>query len=133
MPPPPDGPARGRVMNVRSAGSATVVTAACLVALALALVLRAQRIPAPDPAIAMQNASAVAAGVNPNTAPAAELTVLPGIGPGRAKAIVAFREANRDPAGPGEPVFHRPEDLQKVSGIGPKTVEKLRPWLTFDD
>ncbi|MEE9295331.1 MAG: helix-hairpin-helix domain-containing protein [Phycisphaerae bacterium] len=133
MSPAPDGPAAGRLIGARSAASATVVTAACLVALALALVLRAQRIPAPDPAIALQNASAIVTGVNPNTAPAAELTVLPGIGPGRAKAIVAFREANRDTAGPGEPVFKRPDDLRKVSGIGPKTVEKLRPWLTFDD
>ncbi|MNJ03855.1 ComE operon protein 1 [compost metagenome] len=43
---------------------------------------------------------------------------MPGIGPSKAKAIVAYREAN----GP----FSEPEDLMKVKGIGTKTFEALK-------
>lgn len=53
-----------------------------------------------------------------NTASAEALTALPGIGPARAAAIVETRR--RD--GP----FQRVEDLQRVPGIGPQTVERLR-------
>lgn len=53
-----------------------------------------------------------------NTATAAELDVLPGIGPATAAHIVAFRESN----GP----FTTVEELDDVPGIGPATVERLR-------
>jgi competence protein ComEA len=36
---------------------------------------------------------------------------------------------HRDEHGP----FQRVEDLDKVNGIGPKTVEKLRPWLFIEE
>jgi len=60
--------------------------------------------------------------VNINTATAAELEQLPGIGPAKAQAIVRDREQK----GP----FKRVEDLDRVSGIGPKTVESLRERVT---
>jgi competence ComEA-like helix-hairpin-helix protein len=63
------------------------------------------------------------AGLDPNRATAAELALLPGVGPVRAAAIVAARR--REP-------FERPEDLQRVHGIGPRTVEKLRAWVQID-
>jgi competence protein ComEA len=47
---------------------------------------------------------------------------LPGIGPVKAQSIVAYREAH----GP----FHTPGDLQKVRGIGEKTVASLAPLVT---
>jgi competence protein ComEA len=53
-----------------------------------------------------------------NRADAAELATLPGIGPALAGAIVAERARG----GP----FRRPEDLARVRGIGPATVERLR-------
>ena len=53
-----------------------------------------------------------------NTADAGELAGLPGIGEVYAGRIIAERELN----GP----FFYPEDLEAVSGIGPKTVEKIR-------
>ncbi|HEX9581021.1 MAG TPA: helix-hairpin-helix domain-containing protein [Gemmatimonadales bacterium] len=53
-----------------------------------------------------------------NTATVAELAQLPGIGPTRAAAIVADRKAR----GP----YRRPEDLQRVPGIGPATVARLK-------
>lgn len=57
-----------------------------------------------------------------NTATADELEKLPGIGPARAQAIVRDREQNG--------LFGRVEDLERVSGIGPKTVENLREHVT---
>ncbi len=59
-----------------------------------------------------------AAQVNLNTATAAELTILPGIGPAKAQAIIAFREEN----GP----FAAIEDIMQVAGIGEKTFAALQ-------
>ena len=59
--------------------------------------------------------------------------MLPRIGEGKAKAIVAFREAHADPRdeGTSSPVFRSPADLQKIRGIGPKTVASLAPHIRF--
>jgi competence protein ComEA len=46
---------------------------------------------------------------------------LPGIGPVYADRILAYRSTN----GP----FRRVDDLLNVRGIGPKTLERLRPFL----
>jgi competence protein ComEA len=56
-----------------------------------------------------------------NTATAEELMQVPGIGPAKAKAIIAYREEH----GP----FQRVEDLLRINGIGEKTLEKLKPYL----
>ncbi|NNU99919.1 helix-hairpin-helix domain-containing protein [Geobacillus sp. DSP4a] len=56
-----------------------------------------------------------------NTATEEELMQLPGIGPAKANAIIAYREEH----GP----FRRVEDLLNVTGIGEKTLEKLKPYL----
>lgn len=60
--------------------------------------------------------------ININTATAGELEQLPGIGPSKAKAIVDYRNRN----GP----FRSPAEIQNVSGIGPKTFEKLKDLIT---
>jgi len=52
-----------------------------------------------------------------NSADQAALEGLPGIGPSTAQKILSDRDTN----GP----FERPEDLMRVSGIGPKKVEAL--------
>lgn len=57
--------------------------------------------------------------VNINTADAAALDTLPGVGPSTADKIVADREAN----GP----FSSADDLGRVAGIGPKKLEELKP------
>jgi len=59
--------------------------------------------------------------INVNTATVAELMTLPNIGQVRAEGIVEER-AKRP--------FRSVEDLHRVSGIGPKTIEKLRPLVT---
>lgn len=60
--------------------------------------------------------------ININTAPADELDLLPGIGPSKAQAIIDYRKKN----GP----FNSIAEIQNVSGIGPKTFEKLRDLIT---
>jgi hypothetical protein len=70
--------------------------------------------------------------INPNTATWAELTQLPRIGPTLAKRIVAYRQ-QRSAASTTQPVFATPSNLDAVRGIGPKTVDRMRPFLTFDD
>ena len=56
-----------------------------------------------------------------NTLDAEALTILPGIGPALAQAIVAEREQG----GP----FHYPEDLLAVRGIGQGRLEAVRHML----
>jgi len=50
------------------------------------------------------------------------LTALPGIGPGLARAMVAYREQADG--------FDRPEDILRVQGIGNRTLERLKPYIT---
>ena len=69
--------------------------------------------------------------INPNTAPVASLIRLPGIGRGRAGAIAGYRRGFSSEK-PGGPAFRDCDDLQKVRGIGPKTVEKIGRWLKFE-
>ncbi len=59
--------------------------------------------------------------LDPNTASAAELEALPGIGPVLAQRIVEHRRAHGR--------FERLEDLLEVEGIGPRILERLRPLL----
>lgn len=63
--------------------------------------------------------------VNPNRADARRLGTLPGIGPSLAEAVIRFREAH----GP----FRHLSDLQGVSGIGPKRLQKMLPYLTLGE
>lgn len=62
------------------------------------------------------------AGVNINTASQSELESVRGLGPAKAKAIIAYREKNG--------VFKSLEDLDNVKGFGKASIEKLRTELT---
>ncbi|MGB2896274.1 MAG: ComEA family DNA-binding protein [Anaerolineales bacterium] len=61
--------------------------------------------------------------ININTAGAAELELLPGIGPSLAQEITDHRSANG--------LFNTLDDLLAVSGIGPAKVEQIRDLITF--
>ncbi len=60
--------------------------------------------------------------VNVNTASAAELQLLPRVGPALADRILEFRKAN----GP----FTAVDELVAVKGIGETSLEHLRPFVT---
>ena len=59
--------------------------------------------------------------INLNTATAAELASLKGIGPAKAQAIVEHRDKNGQ--------FKSVDDLKLVHGIGDKMLEQLRPQV----
>jgi competence protein ComEA len=56
-----------------------------------------------------------------NTATAAQLQQLPGIGPTTAQSIVRMREKSGR--------FHRVEDLLAIHGISPAKFEKIRAYV----
>jgi competence ComEA-like helix-hairpin-helix protein len=65
--------------------------------------------------------------INPNYATRASLMRLPGIGYGRAGAIIDYRESFD-----GGKAFRNCEDLHRVKGIGPKTTAGICEWPKFE-
>ena len=61
--------------------------------------------------------------INVNTAKKDELIILPNVGPVTAERIIRFREDFG--------VFKSIDDLTRVKGIGPKTLDKLRKYVTI--
>ena len=76
--------------------------------------------PAASPAEA-KKAGALAEPIDINKASAADLRELPGIGPKLSQAIVDERE---------KAPFKSVDDLRRVHGIGAKTLDRLRPYVT---
>jgi competence protein ComEA len=66
-----------------------------------------------------------AAPVNLNTATAAEIATLPGVGPKAAQRIVEHRQKNGG--------FKKIEELMKVKGFGEKSFLKLKPLITVTE
>ncbi|WP_341201579.1 helix-hairpin-helix domain-containing protein [Planomicrobium okeanokoites] len=75
-----------------------------------------------SPSSAAGSAAEGAGPVNINTADETALMTLPGIGPSKAAAIIAYREEN----GP----FITIDALKDVTGIGDKTYEQLQDSIT---
>ena len=77
---------------------------------------------APAPATGKKGGEALAEPLDLNTASAADLRKLPGIGPKLSQAIVDEREKG---------AFKSVDELHgRVHGIGAKTLDKLRPYVT---
>ncbi len=62
--------------------------------------------------------------LNLNTATQAEIELLPGIGPALASRIIEHRTARGS--------FKSITDLDAVSGIGPKMIERIKPLVRFE-
>lgn len=58
--------------------------------------------------------------LNLNTASSAQLELLPGVGKKTAGLILAYR---------AKQPFRSPEELDKVKGIGPATMKRVRPHI----
>lgn len=109
--------------------AAIVLTACGLASVYWAAKSGSQNAPAQGPAITEPRAlsssqpepPARAGILDLNKATAAELELLPGVGPSLAARIVEFRDKN----GP----FKKFEDLDKVYGFGPKMLEKIHPFV----
>ena len=61
--------------------------------------------------------------ININTAGKDELVLLPNVGPVTAERIIRYREDYG--------LFDSIDDLTRVKGIGPKTLEKLKDFVTL--
>ena len=70
------------------------------------------------------NKTAKKAKININTADLTELQQLSGVGAKKAQDILDYRSENGS--------FQTVEELSKVSGFGPKTLEKLKEAITVD-
>ena len=79
-----------------------------------------------------QLADQIAGTLDPNTATAAELRLLPRVGQTLADRIVQYRQQQL-PLQPGQPVFRKLKDLDPIPGIGPAMLEQLRPHLRFPE
>jgi DNA uptake protein ComE-like DNA-binding protein len=107
----------------------TVITVVVLLVAIVRLASNRQFVPDPQP-LEPARAAELADRIDPNTADAATLSVLPMIGPKRAAEIVAFREsalARR----PDRPPFRSAADLLAIRGFGATTVRQLEPYLLF--
>lgn len=76
--------------------------------------------PSPHPAATVAQASSST--INLNSATLEELDSLPRVGPVLARKILDYRAAHGG--------FRSVDDLDQVSGIGPATLEKLRPLIS---
>src|SRR4051812_14761408 len=68
--------------------------------------------------------------LDPNTATIFDLSALPNLGPAIARRIIEDREQFQKNH-PNEPAYRELDDLQRIKGIGPATVENLKPYLRF--
>lgn len=93
------------------------------------LLLNRSYVSDPQP-ISPARAQDLADRLDPNTADAATLAVLPSIGEKRAADIVAYRERYLADH-PNEIAFAALEDLLRIRGIGVATIDQMKPFLIF--
>ena len=73
---------------------------------------------------ALESTEKIIGAIPINTAGIEELQLLPNIAEGRARAIIADREAN----GP----YLAVDSLMRIRGIGPGIVESIRPYVSVE-
>jgi len=112
IPAPPAGTPRSR--------SSQTALACCAIALCL---FASYRFFSPTTSARPTEDSPPRRQVDLNRADRSELLQIPGLGPSSADAILAHR-AERGP-------FESVDELTHVHGIGPKTTEKVKPWLNL--
>jgi competence protein ComEA len=125
QPPPPCKPETSEIVLRLTWPRCAQVTTCVLLSLGIGFLLGKWHGDGPRPAAAE---SALARTDSPrldlNRATGAELRLLPGLGDTLARRVEEHRRAH----GP----FRSVDDLRKVGGIGPVTLERLRPWLFVD-
>lgn len=130
---PPSSPSEGQGASAQSKDGIAAV-ASVTPGVAAASSPGAPTSPVPSAAVPAQASATAAPAQSPagtnsakglidiNMASASRLDELPGIGPGKAKAIVEHRQEK----GP----FRTPEELKNVKGIGQKTYDGLKDRIT---
>jgi competence protein ComEA len=90
----------------------------------MAVVHASASAPSPEQQKAQKSkpAASAASPVNLNTATAADLQALPGVGAATAKLIIEHRQKNGG--------FKKIEELMTIKGIGEKSFLKLKPMIT---
>ncbi len=68
--------------------------------------------------------------LDPNTASHSDLSALPNIGPAMARRIIEDREQFQKQT-PNQLPYRQLQDLDRIKGIGPATLENLKPYLMF--
>ena len=96
-----------------------------LCALAVGCLWMSPAIVAQEKAKGKSPAVTAAGPVNLNTATAAQIAALPGIGPKAAERIVEYRQKNGG--------FKKIEELMNVKGIGEKSFLKLKSLITVGE
>jgi competence protein ComEA len=92
-------------------------------AIAASLVLTPVTVATQEKAGKSKPAPAVTTPINLNTATAADLQALPGVGAATARLIIEHRDKNGG--------FKKIEELMNIKGIGEKSFLKLKPMVTI--
>jgi DNA uptake protein ComE-like DNA-binding protein len=112
-----DPPLQHSQVGLSRAAAACVVLFLALHAVTSAPLLDSEKAPQPRPPLHLR--------LDPNTATADELQLLPRIGPTLAARIIEARSSAETVA------FRTLDDLDAVRGIGPVTLARIGPYLVF--
>jgi competence protein ComEA len=109
-------------LTLAALAALTAITLGAAVAHARQMGGTTQRTPPAVPTTPAPASAPTTPPLNLNTATAAELEKLPGVGPAVAARILEYRQKNGG--------FKKIEDLMNVRGIGEKSFLRLKPLIT---